>query len=138
MTTRIVMLLILCMLPATAQADAPLSRAPWKERAVLRTGQVVLGRLFAFGPHVEISGIVNGDLYAAGGEVLIDGVVNGDVIVAGAKVIPVRHRGSRMPESPALRSSASPNSPTCCISERCSSASDMPVIQTTNKTLKSI
>ncbi|HQV47438.1 MAG TPA: hypothetical protein PL109_13450, partial [Nitrospira sp.] len=87
MTTRMVMLLILCMLPATAQADEPSSRAPWKERAVLRAGQIVQGDYFAFGPHVEISGIVNGDLYAAGGEVLIDGVVNGDVIVAGAKVI---------------------------------------------------
>ncbi|MBP7363144.1 MAG: hypothetical protein KBH05_15830, partial [Nitrospira sp.] len=87
MTTRMVMLLILCMLPAAAQADEPLSRAPWKERAVLRAGQIVQGDYFAFGPHVEISGIVNGDLYAAGGEVLIDGVVNGDVIVAGAKVI---------------------------------------------------
>ena len=87
MTTRIMMLLLLCMLPATAQADEPSSRAPWKERAVLRAGQIVQGDYFAFGPHVEISGIVNGDLYAAGGEVLIDGVVNGDVIVAGAKVI---------------------------------------------------
>ena len=87
MTTRIMMLLLLCMLPATAQADEPSSRAPWKERAVLRAGQIVQGDYFAFGPHVEISGIVNGDLYAAGGEVLIDGVVDGDVIVAGAKVI---------------------------------------------------
>ncbi|MBP6263968.1 MAG: hypothetical protein KA426_12025 [Nitrospira sp.] len=87
MTTRRVMLLILCMLPAVVQADEPAPRAPWKERAVLRAGQVVQGDYFAFGPHVEISGIINGDLYAAGGEVLVDGVVNGDVIVAGAKVI---------------------------------------------------
>jgi hypothetical protein len=108
MTTRMVMLLILCMLPATAQADEPLSRAPWKERAVLRAGQIVQGDYFAFGPHVEISGIVNGDLYAAGGEVLIDGVVNGDVIVAGAQSDPCPAPWLRMPESPALRSSASP------------------------------
>ncbi|HND01809.1 MAG TPA: hypothetical protein PK782_07015, partial [Nitrospira sp.] len=75
MTTRIVMLLILCMLPATAQADASLSRAPWKERAVLRTGQVVQGDYFAFGPHVEISGIVNGDVIVAGAKVILSGTV---------------------------------------------------------------
>ena len=48
MTTRMVLLLILCMLPATAQADEPLSRAPWKERAVLRAGQIVQGDYFAY------------------------------------------------------------------------------------------
>ncbi len=62
-------------------------RSPFGDRAVLRSGQVVQGDYFAFGPHVEISGIVNGDLYAAGGEVIVDGVVNGDVMVAGAKVV---------------------------------------------------
>ena len=40
-------------------------RAPFSDRAVLRAGQAVQGDYFAFGPHVEISGIVNGDLYAA-------------------------------------------------------------------------
>ena len=69
---------------AAEQSDA---RSPFGDRAVLRSGQVVKGDYFAFGPHVEISGIVNGDLYAAGGEVIVDGVVNGDVIVAGAKVV---------------------------------------------------
>lgn len=87
MTTRLALLLSLCMLPVTALADESSSRAPWRDRAVLRAGQVVEGDYFAFGPHVEISGVVNGDLYAAGGEVLVDGVVNGDVIAAGAKVI---------------------------------------------------
>ena len=47
MTTRRVMLLILCMLPAVVQADEPAPRAPWKERAVLRAGQVVQGDYFA-------------------------------------------------------------------------------------------
>ena len=75
-----------CCLPRPRPMNA-LSRAPWKERAVLRTGQVVQGDYFAFGPHVEISGIVNGDLYAAGGEVLIDGVVQRRCDRGGAKVI---------------------------------------------------
>jgi hypothetical protein len=87
MMTRIAMLLILCLIAATVYAAESSSRAPLRERAVLRAGQVVQGDYFAFGPHVEISGIVNGDLYAAGGEILVDGVVNGDVIAAGAKVI---------------------------------------------------
>ena len=112
MTTRMVMLLILCMLPATAQADEPLSRAPWKERAVLRAGQIVQGDYFAFGPHVEISGIVNGDVIVAGAKVILSGTVAQDARVAGAQVVSIslthRHVVSR---------------------ERCSSASDMPVIQ---------
>ncbi len=83
--TVMVFLLWSCSTASMAEDTAP--PLPWGGRAVLRAGQVAQGDYFAFGPHVEISGIVNGDLYAAGGEVLIDGVVNGDVIVAGAKVI---------------------------------------------------
>lgn len=129
MTTRMAMLLILCLLPTTVQADEPLSRAPWKERAVLRAGQVVQGDYFAFGPHVEISGIVNGDLYAAGGEVLIDGVVNGDVIVAGAKVILSGTVAQDARVAGAQVVSISLTHRHVVSRERCSSASDMPVIQ---------
>jgi len=81
------LVLLMCAATPVAFADDAVSRSPWGDRAVLRAGQAVQGDYFAFGPHVEISGIVNGDLYAAGGEIMIDGVVNGDVIVAGAKVI---------------------------------------------------
>ena len=67
-------------------ADEPSERHEWEKRVVLRAGQEVQGDYFAFGSHVEISGIVHGDVYVAGGEVLIDGTVDGDAIVAGGKV----------------------------------------------------
>jgi len=84
-------LLILVMLmglgPVPAFADQDEGPSPLVGRALLREGQVFNGDYVAFGPLVEISGIVNGDLYAAGGEVRVTGVVNGDAIVAGGRVV---------------------------------------------------
>jgi len=67
-------------------AEDSSDQVEWQKRVVLRAGQEVQGDYFAFGPHVEISGVVHGDVYAAGGEVLVDGVVDGDLIVAGGEV----------------------------------------------------
>ncbi|MGC3973393.1 MAG: hypothetical protein QM771_03305 [Nitrospira sp.] len=85
--TRVVLLALAGFCVPSVSVENSDARSPLGERAVLRAGQMVQGDYFAFGPQVEISGIVNGDLYAAGGEVIVDGVVNGDVIVAGAKVV---------------------------------------------------
>ena len=81
----IVLIMVIASFAATAgtQAEEPTDPVFLQRRAMLATGKEVHGDYFAFGPDVEISGIVNGDVYAAGGDVLVDGVINGDLIVTG-------------------------------------------------------
>lgn len=85
----IVLIMVIASFAATAgtQAEEPTDPVFLQRRAVLATGKEVHGDYFAFGPDVEISGIVNGDVYAAGGDVLVDGVINGDLIVTGGTIV---------------------------------------------------
>ena len=82
----LVITIVLLDFPNVGWAEEPAERSEWGKRVVLPAGQEIQGDYFAFGPHVEISGVVHGDVYAAGGDVLIDGTVDGDVIAAGGKV----------------------------------------------------
>ncbi len=83
----VILAVMVCLLGVSlVEAEDSSEHAEWKKRVVLSAGKEVQGDYFAFGPHVEISGVVHGDVYAAGGEVLVDGVVDGDLIVAGGEV----------------------------------------------------
>ena len=83
----LILAVVVCLLGGSrVEAEDSAEHAEWKQRVVLSAGKEVQGDYFAFGPHVEISGVVHGDVYAAGGDVLIDGTVDGDVIAAGGKI----------------------------------------------------
>ena len=85
----IVFMMVIASLTISAgiQAEERTDSSLFQDRAALGAGKEVQGDYFAFGSHVEISGIVNGDVYAVGGDVLVDGVIKGDLIVAGGTIV---------------------------------------------------